>query len=168
MRDAPPTTRPGACLMRGRLEGTIVLLVAFCAREIWAMMLPLDGGNDEIFHLYTARLVASVGRLPVLGSDSGATAFFHPVYGFNELPYLTDPPGAFVAAAAMLRWLPPGIPAYLWLRQLPVTGGALAALLAYLALRRLWPSPSPVPLAAAILYALGPQFVFVSSYFSDE
>ena len=110
--------------MRARLEGSIVLLAALFAREIWAMMLPLDGGNDEIFHLYTARLVASLGRLPVLSSDSGATAFFHPVYGFNELPYLTDPPGAYLAAAALLRLLPPGVPPYLWLRQLAVLGGA--------------------------------------------
>jgi hypothetical protein len=154
--------------MRGRVEAIIVLLAALAVREIWAVALPLDGGNDEIFHLHTARLVAALGRLPALGHDPGAAAFYHPVYGFNEMPYLTDPPGAYVAAAALLRLLPPGIPATLWLRQLPVMGGALAALLAYLALRRLWPSPSPVPLAAAALFALGPQFVFVTSYFSDE
>src|SRR5207248_4467584 len=117
---------------------SVVFLAALVAREVWAVLLPLDGGNDEIFHLYTTRLIASFGRIPVLGSDPGAAAFFHPVYGFNELPYLTDPPGAYLAAAALLHFSPAGIPAYLWLRQLAGVGGALAALLACMALRRFW------------------------------
>src|SRR5262249_23033149 len=162
-RRAPPTARPRACLMVSRLErrweAAAIFVLALVAREIWALLLPLDGGNDEIFHLYTARLTDSLGRLPALGADPGAAAFFHQVYAFTELPYLTAPPGAPLIAAAFLRLLPPGVPPYLWLRQLAVLGGALAALLAYLALRRLGPPPSRLPLAAALLLAIGPQFV---------
>jgi hypothetical protein len=150
------------------VEAAVLVLVALLARELWVFLLPLDGGNDEIFHLYTSQLYHRLGRLAVLGVDAGASGFFHPVHGFNQLPYICEPPGAHLVGAAFLHLLPGGPGTYLWLRQLSAVGGSLAVLLAYLALRAAWPSPSPVPAAATALFALEPQAVFLNSYYNDE
>jgi hypothetical protein len=159
--DRPPATRLA-------LQGVALLVAALLVREAWALLLPLDVGNDELFHLYTARLYHSLGRLAVAGADSGATGFFHPVYGFNEVPYLFDPPAAHWLAALALGIAPRDPTAYLWLRQLSALGGSLAAMVGYLALRVTWPIPSPVPVAAGAVLAFMPQAVFMGSYFNDD
>ncbi len=149
-------------------EGLIVLLLALVAREVWAWRLPLDGGNDEIFHLYTSELYRALGRLAVVGQDPGTGSYFHPVYGFAELPYYFTPPGAHVLGALLLAIRPEGLAAEFWARQAAVAGGAVAVMLGWLTLRTLWPAPSRLPLAVSLLMALGPQFVFNSALFCDE
>lgn len=142
----------------------LLFLAAVAVRELWAWLLPLDAGNDEIFHLYTARLYAwgaAVAAAPAGG-------FFHPAYRFSELPYLSHPPGVYLLGAAVLRLVGAGGGAYLWLRQVPVLCGAAAVPVAYVTLRRFWRRPAALPLAVAFLLALGPQWVFATSYFSSD
>lgn len=160
--------RPSQSAHTTLLQVVAVFALALILREIWCLALPLDAGNDEIVHLYTARLYASLGRLAIVGRDPGTTAFFHPVHGFNSLPYFFDPPGAHAVGAALLTLLGDKPSAYLWLRQLGVVAGSFTVVLAYLTLQILWPTPSRVPYAVSILMALVPEVVFVGSYFSDE
>ena len=117
-------------LQRRIPAGALLFLAALLVRELWAWLLPLDAGSDEIFHVHTARTYHVLGRLAVLGQDPGTASYFHPVYRFSEMGYFTGPPGAHVAGALLLSFGLGGPGVYLWLRQLAVLGGALSAWLA--------------------------------------
>src|SRR5262245_18236348 len=163
MSDADGTAKPSVVP-----TGALVFLVALAVRELWAWVLPLDAGSDEIFHLHTSWTYHALGRLAVLGQDPATASYFHPVYRFAEMGYFAGPPGAHGAGALLFSLGPHGPWLYLWLRQLAVLGGALSAWLAWLALAAVWPRRSMVPACVGALFTLAPHVVFTTATFSDE
>lgn len=133
----------------------VIVIVAVALRLTLALVLPFDAAPDERWRYDVVRQIYLTGRAPRWGYDTPHHFVVKPIFGLRL--------NAFVAHA-----VPGHLPLGVKLRLGSVVWSLFTVVLAYTAVRNLWPRQPELAAALAALVAFLPQAIFIGSYLNHD